>query len=92
MTDDIFVFGKDETEQTENLYAVAERLEKNGITLNVDKCEFFKTDIEFYGLRFTTDGVAPKSSRFQALKEASPPSNSCVELYIAQDLYQRLAQ
>jgi hypothetical protein len=38
MTDDILIFGKSDEEH--QLMAVLKRLEENGLTLNIDKCEF----------------------------------------------------
>ena len=90
MTDDILFYGKNEKEHHENLMAVLKRLEENGITLNKDKCEFYRSEINFYGLRFTPEGISPTEDRCRALKETPAPTNTkdlhsflCTILYSA---------
>ena len=61
MTDDILVWGATLEEHQKNLLAVLARLEEFGLTLNADKCEFYKSEVTFFGLRFTQDGVSPTS-------------------------------
>jgi hypothetical protein len=90
MTDDILVHGKDAKEHHENLMAVLKRLEENGITLNISKCQFYRSEINFYGLRFTPEGISPTEDRCRALKETSAPLDAkalhsflCTVLYSA---------
>ena len=59
MTDDILVFGKTRAEHHKSLMAVLKALEDSGYTLNIDKCEFFKEEIKFFGLKFSKDGISP---------------------------------
>ena len=70
--------------------AVLKRLEEHGITLNKDKCQFYKSELNFFGLRFTADGISPTEDRCRALKEAAAPTNAkdlpsflCTVLYSA---------
>jgi transposase InsO family protein len=76
MTDDILVWGGTEKEHHDNLMAVLSRLEKSGLTLNLEKCEFYKKELVFFGLRFTEDGISPTEDRCQALKDARAPTDA----------------
>ena len=76
MTDDILIFGQDAHEHHENLIRVLERLEDRGVTLNKEKCAFYKTEVNFFGMRFTGNGVSPTIDRCQALWDAKDPENA----------------
>lgn len=76
MTDDILVYGKTEAEHHHNLMAVLKRLEDNGITLNREKCQFYKHELTFYGLRFTARGISQTEDRCLTLREAVAPTNA----------------
>ena len=76
MTDDILVFGKSKEEHHNNLMAVLEKLEQSGITLNKGKCEFYRNELTFYGLRFTPNGISPTEDRCKALREVPPPKDA----------------
>jgi transposase InsO family protein len=54
---------------------VLKRLEEVGITLNVDKCEFNKRELTFYGLKMSSEGIRPTEDKCRALEEASAPNN-----------------
>ena len=76
MTDDVLIYGKTEEDHQKALLKVLKRLQKRGLTLNLEKCEFNKSEITFFGLRFTADGVSPTVDRIKALKEAKEPENT----------------
>ena len=62
-----------ETEHHDNLMSVLKVLEENDIKLNRNKCEFYRDEVTFFGLRFSKDGVAPTQDRFKCLREAPAP-------------------
>ena len=74
LVDDIFVWGRNQEEHDKNLFAVLKRLSEAGLTLNHNKCEFRKTEMEFFGLQFSSAGVSLTDSKIRALKEAAQPS------------------
>ena len=74
-TDDFLVFGKDKTEHDKRLRTLLERLKANHVTLNKDKCEFNKSEVEFIGHKVNGNGVKPLSSRIQAISEYKVPVN-----------------
>jgi hypothetical protein len=67
MTDDILMFGRSREEHQRNLLAVLKRLEERGLTLNIDKSEFYKDELKFFGLRFTAKGVSPTEDRVKGI-------------------------
>ena len=58
MTDDVLVFGMTAEEHQKKLMEVLTRLEDIGLTLNLRKCEFYKEELTFYGLRFSSQGIS----------------------------------
>ena len=55
--------------------AVLSRLQSFGLTINKEKCEFGKHEIEFYGRRFTESGLTPSPEKVKALKECGEPAS-----------------
>lgn len=76
MIDDIIVWGTDQRDHDKNLHALLKRLEQIGLTANLDKCEFSKSRINFYGLEFSKDGVRAQKCKIAALKNAAEPRNA----------------
>jgi len=74
--DDIYVHGKTIEEHDQRLLTLLDRLNEIGLTVNIDKCEFGKTELDFYGLRFSDKGIALTDHKIKALKEASPPKTA----------------
>ena len=74
-TDDFLVFGKDKAEHDKRLQTLLERLKANHVTLNKEKCEGNKSEVEFIGHRVSDNGVKPLSSRVQAISEYKVPNN-----------------
>jgi hypothetical protein len=53
-------------EHDRNLHKLLERLVKVGLTVNAEKCEFRKTELEFFGLKFSADGVSLTDAKIKA--------------------------
>ena len=75
IADDIIVFGKSVDEHDDGLNKVLKRLAENNITLNIQKCEFDRESIEFYGYVFSKDGMIPAPNKIDALKNAAHPTD-----------------
>ena len=71
--DDILIGGRTMDEHNKTLQAVLQRAEDFGITLNREKCEFGVDEIEFYGYRFTKDGLKPTVEKVRAVKDSKRP-------------------
>ena len=57
LLDDICVSGSTKKEHDDRLTAVLKILEKNGITLNAEKCQFDKTRIQYLGYIVDAVGI-----------------------------------
>ena len=73
--DDILLGGRNIEEHNETLQAVLQRAADFGITFNPDKCQFGVDEIEFYGYKFTKDGLKPTPDKVRAVKESKPPES-----------------
>lgn len=75
--DDILLFSQDNHEKL--LHEVLERLNKYGVTLNIDKCEFGKDKITFLGYEISADGIKPPQDRTEAIS-TYPKPKTIIEL------------
>lgn len=73
--DDIIICGKDQKECERNVIVVLERLKKYNVKVNLEKCMFNKTEVEFLGFRLSKEGIKPSSSKIKAIQEAPTPTN-----------------
>lgn len=73
--DDLLVWGQDQREHDARLHAVLQRLEKGGITLNVDKCELSKSEVVFLGHIIAAAGISPDPRKTEAVREMKEPTN-----------------
>ena len=73
--DDICVHSKTEEEHVEHLRGVFNALKKAGLTLNMDKCEFFKKEVEFLGFTVKEGRVEPTEKKVTAIKDFPRPKN-----------------
>lgn len=73
--DDILIGGKTLEHHTEILNAVLERLKKVGLTVNKEKCEFFKTELLFLGFKVTKDGIFTDKNKVKVINEMPKPTN-----------------
>ena len=55
--DDILVYGHAHEQNDQRLEAVLKITEHNGVTLNIEKCEFAKKKIQFLGHLIGKDGI-----------------------------------
>lgn len=65
--DDVLVSSFDELSHKNHLEIVFERLNKYGITINLSKCSFGKSKIEFLGFEVTSEGITPLQEKVQAI-------------------------
>ena len=72
---DIIIFGASSKQHDERVRAVFRRLDDNGVTLNIDECEFAKSSITYLGHVVTTDGIKADPAKVRAVKEMLQPSD-----------------
>ena len=71
--DEILIGGTTLEDHNETLEKVLQRASDFGITLNREKCQYGVNELEFYGYKFTSDGLKPTPEKVQAVKECTPP-------------------
>ena len=73
--DDVLIFGRDQAEHDRRLEAVLMRIEKAGVTLNPQKCEFRKDKLTFLGHVIDANGITADPEKTKAIVEMNPPTN-----------------
>ena len=76
IADDIIVYGVNKKEHDENLYAVQERIQKSGLTVNPKKCEFRFRGLTFYGHNLSADLISASEEKVATITEASEPKTT----------------
>lgn len=72
ISNDIIVFGKDQSDHDRNLKSVFDRLREKQLTLNENKCEFSQTKIKFFGYKFRNNfGGSSKSGIYYKCRKAA---------------------
>jgi hypothetical protein len=74
--DDICVHSPNPKQHRKDLEAVLRRLEEANITLNVDKCHFFQSSVDFLGFRVEGDTVKPMEGKSEAIAEFPRPKTA----------------
>ncbi len=60
------MFGRDRKEHDERLRALCERLKKHGLTASPTNCELGVSDLTFFGLKVSSDGIAMGEDKVRA--------------------------
>lgn len=71
--DDIIIPSQTIEEGIQRLNSVLETLTKAGFSLNIKKCAFLKTNIEYLGYQVSSGQVRPNSRKINALSQLPPP-------------------
>ena len=74
-TDDFLVYGKTVDILRQRTRALFERFVKYGVTVNLKKCLFELTEMEFLGNRITSSGILPHKSKMEAIRDYPQPEN-----------------
>ena len=75
ISDDVFMFGRSQADHDAALEAVMKRFREKNLTLNQSKCAFSKSEINFFDLAFSAEGVGPDPKKVAAIKNASHPNS-----------------
>lgn len=73
--DDILIHSTTFESCLERLQVVLQRLEKAGLTLNIEKCSFFPTELEYLGHIIKEGKLLPNQKRVESLQCIRPPRN-----------------
>ena len=71
--DDVLIFGRTKEEHDRNLKAVLIRMQENNMTLNIKKCVFRVTEIEYLGHILTQEGIKPDPRSWKQLRTCLYP-------------------
>lgn len=71
--DDVYLVTKTVEENIKLLEKVLQIFKDNGLTLNLKKCHFFKTEIEFLGYKIKQDCVMPNETKLEAVNNFPTP-------------------
>ena len=74
--DDLLIASRDETEHVQHLRVVFQRLQKAGLVLNIEKCQFGVPYVEYLGHHVDPSGVSPLPSSVAAVKNFPQPTNT----------------
>lgn len=70
--DDIIVFSKDELTHCKNLDQIFKTLNSANIKCQLDKCDFFKTKVEFLGFVISDKGIETNPNKVKAIAPHAP--------------------
>jgi hypothetical protein len=73
--DDLLIHSKTHPEQLLILDSVMERLEANGLKINLDKCVFGNQEVSYLGFTLTPNGISPGKDKLQAIRDAKAPTD-----------------
>lgn len=86
--DDVLLGGRDWKIHNETLETILQRVNNFGITLNREKCQIGRDTLEFYGYKFSKEGLMPTEDKVRAIKECRrPESKSEVRSFLAMTGY-----
>lgn len=71
--DDIIIFGKDEIAHAKNLETIFRTLNDANMKIQLDKCEFFKNEVEFLGFTVSTEGIKSNPKKVDAIAKFPIP-------------------
>lgn len=73
--DDMIITGSTDEEHLQNLSLVLQRLEQYGLRANLDKCQFFKNQINYCGHVIDKAGLHKSNEKTNAVENAPTPEN-----------------
>ena len=72
--DDVLIGSKNPSEHKEHLRSALRRIKEYGLCLNIDKCVFGVSEIEFLGHLVTPRGISPSPKKVEAIVEFPRPT------------------
>ena len=81
--DDIIIYGfdKEGVDYDRTVRKVMDKVRTVGMRFNSTKCQFHKTEVKFFGLMLTRQGVMPDPAKIEALKNClSPKQKICFKV------------
>jgi len=73
--DDLLLHSNSHEEHVQLLDQVLDKLANHNLKINIDKCIFGNTSVNYLGFVLTPDGVRPGTNKLQAIADAKPPTD-----------------
>jgi len=73
--DDILVASKDKAQHKQHLRIIFERLRDYGLSINISKCNFGASQVQYLGYEITKEGIRPLTTRVEAVLQYSLPKD-----------------
>ena len=67
--DDVLIFSPSLEEHKRHIEYVMDVLAKYNLQIAIEKCEFFKNEIEFLGVKLSKDGISPEPDKISTIDE-----------------------
>ena len=74
--DDIIIFSKNELEHLKHLEEIFTRLERFGLKMKREKCDFFKKHIQYLGHLITEEGFTPLPEKLESIRKMPRPKSA----------------
>ena len=74
--DDIIIFSKNELDHLKHLEEIFSRLERFGLKMKREKCDFFKRHIQYLGHLITKDGFTPLPEKLESIRNMPRPKSA----------------
>ncbi|PIK52013.1 hypothetical protein BSL78_11086 [Apostichopus japonicus] len=75
IADDIVIFGRTSEEHDQNLMNLMNTAAQQGLTLNSSKCAIKQTSVDFFGNRYSREGMKPDPKKVADLRTMQTPRN-----------------
>ncbi|GFT42818.1 transposon Tf2-9 polyprotein [Trichonephila clavipes] len=72
--DELLVASDNEPQHLEHLEILFSKLKEYGLCINVEKCQFGQSTIEFLGFKLSGEGIEPLPDRVKCILEFPPPT------------------
>ena len=73
--DDLLLHSHTHEQHIQLLDEVLQRLKRHNLKINIDKCIFGNTSVNYLGFVLTPQGVKPGSNKLKAIADAKPPTD-----------------
>lgn len=73
--DDIIVFSSSLEEHKKDLMKILNRLKESNLKIQLDKCEFFRKEVQYLGHTVSEEGVKPNTDKIEIIKKWPIPKN-----------------
>ena len=73
--DDILIFSENAKEHSSHLKIIISALDEAGMKINIGKCQFFSSDVQYLGYKINANGITVGKERLDEIHAYPRPSN-----------------